>query len=137
MELAKSEQRYTSCYCEENVWYLVHSLQRVISQSPDWSAAGAVCHVVFVSNRRRIIPLWCQSAPGGGDEPCLWDYHVICTLSAGEGRWVYDLVRSGPRAAPCWDDLTASRVPPPRIPSSLSLAAGTPTFAKRCARKSS
>lgn len=137
MELAKAEQHYTSCYCEENVWHLARSLQDRTLQSPDWSAAGAACHVVFVSNRRRMIPLWRQSAHGDEDEPCLWDYHVFCTLSTDTERWVYDLVRSGPLGrgdgAPRKASLPAAgrrcRTPPSRFP-----AAGTHTCARHCAR---
>ncbi|XP_067387206.1 protein N-terminal glutamine amidohydrolase isoform X2 [Emydura macquarii macquarii] len=76
---------YTSCYCEENVWKLCEYI-RSHNQYPleDFYA-------VFISNERRMIPLWKQQS-GHGDEPVVWDYHVILLhVSSGDQNFIYDL----------------------------------------------
>ena len=71
-----SDCLYAACYCEENVWQLcrrledrlglVVSVQRV-ARCGDLTGVW----VVFVSNPRRSVPLWCQvggrwvAGPGG------------------------------------------------------------------------
>ncbi|KAF2349480.1 Protein N-terminal glutamine amidohydrolase alpha beta roll [Trinorchestia longiramus] len=52
---------YTQYYCEENVWQLCDSVRR---QRP---AELSRCHVVFISNEARCVPLWRQRA-GKTDE---------------------------------------------------------------------
>ncbi|XP_056153850.1 protein N-terminal glutamine amidohydrolase isoform X2 [Lampris incognitus] len=82
----KDDCVYTRCYCEENVWKLCEFISAQ-KQVP----AGEV-HVVFISNERRMIPLWKQKS-GQEDEPVIWDYHVI--LLHVSVRWgqsfIYDL----------------------------------------------
>ncbi|XP_030363145.1 protein N-terminal glutamine amidohydrolase isoform X1 [Strigops habroptila] len=76
---------YTSCYCEENVWKLceyIRSQDRYPTEE---------FYAVFISNDRRMIPLWKQKS-GHGDEPVVWDYHVILLhVSSGEQNFIYDL----------------------------------------------
>ncbi|XP_034748719.1 protein N-terminal glutamine amidohydrolase [Etheostoma cragini] len=61
---------YTSCYCEENVWKLCEFVRA------ERSAALDQLEVVFISNKTRTVPLWRQKS-GRGDQPVIWDYHVI------------------------------------------------------------
>nr|XP_048697598.1 protein N-terminal glutamine amidohydrolase isoform X4 [Caretta caretta] len=76
---------YTSCYCEENVWKLCEYI-RSYDQYP-----LEEFYAVFISNERRMIPLWKQQS-GCGDEPVVWDYHVILLhVSSGDQNFIYDL----------------------------------------------
>ncbi|KAM4685138.1 protein N-terminal glutamine amidohydrolase isoform 3-T5 [Amazona ochrocephala] len=76
---------YTSCYCEENVWKLCEYI-RSQDQYP-----LEEFYAVFISNDRRMIPLWKQKS-GHGDEPVVWDYHVILLhVSSREQNFIYDL----------------------------------------------
>ncbi|KAM7176208.1 protein N-terminal glutamine amidohydrolase [Macrochelys suwanniensis] len=76
---------YTSCYCEENVWKLCEYI-RSYNQYP-----LEEFYAVFISNERRMIPLWKQQS-GCGDEPVVWDYHVILLhVSSGDQNFIYDL----------------------------------------------
>ncbi|XP_006137547.2 protein N-terminal glutamine amidohydrolase [Pelodiscus sinensis] len=76
---------YTSCYCEENVWKLCEYI-RSYDQYP-----LEEFFAVFISNERRMIPLWKQQS-GRGDEPVIWDYHVVLLhLSSGDQNFIYDL----------------------------------------------
>ncbi|XP_056277852.1 protein N-terminal glutamine amidohydrolase [Pseudoliparis swirei] len=61
---------YTSCYCEENVWTLCESVRR------DRTAQLEDFFVVFISNEKRMVPLWKQKS-GRGEHPVVWDYHVV------------------------------------------------------------
>ncbi|NXS51246.1 NTAQ1 amidohydrolase, partial [Brachypteracias leptosomus] len=70
---------------EENVWKLCDYI-RSQDQYP-----LEEFYVVFISNDRRMIPLWKQKS-GHGDEPVVWDYHVILLhVSSGEQNFIYDL----------------------------------------------
>uniref|UniRef100_A0A8C9F0J8 Protein N-terminal glutamine amidohydrolase n=1 Tax=Pavo cristatus TaxID=9049 RepID=A0A8C9F0J8_PAVCR len=76
---------YTSCYCEENVWKLCEYIR-----SQDRYPLEEF-YAVFISNDRRMIPLWKQKS-GHGDEPVVWDYHVILLhVPGGEQNFIYDL----------------------------------------------
>ncbi|XP_064501646.1 protein N-terminal glutamine amidohydrolase isoform X1 [Pseudopipra pipra] len=76
---------YTSCYCEENVWKLCDYIR-----SQDRYPLEEF-YAVFISNDRRMIPLWKQKS-GHGDEPVVWDYHVILLhVPNGEQNFIYDL----------------------------------------------
>ena len=35
------------------------------------------CWVVFVSNKKRVVPLWRQKAGRDEEKLVIWDYHVI------------------------------------------------------------
>ncbi|KAJ8273121.1 hypothetical protein GJAV_G00097680 [Gymnothorax javanicus] len=82
---SRQECMYTSCYCEENVWKLC---EYVRTQNE-----GNLDHIyaVFISNERRMIPIWKQKS-SHGDQPVIWDYHVI-------------LLHQGPVAQSCIYDL--------------------------------
>ncbi|KAM4630780.1 protein N-terminal glutamine amidohydrolase isoform 2-T2 [Polymixia lowei] len=58
---------YTSCYCEENVWKLCEFIN-----AERQNLVGEV-YAVFISNERRMVPLWKQRS-GHGDEPVIWLY---------------------------------------------------------------
>lgn len=95
---------YTSCYCEENVWKLCDYIR-----SQDRYPLEEF-YAVFISNDRRMIPLWKQKS-GHGNDPVVWvllaaehstlnsqtvllqqDYHVILLhVSSGEQNFIYDL----------------------------------------------
>ncbi|CAN0188285.1 unnamed protein product, partial [Laminaria digitata] len=60
---------YTSHYCEENTLLLCRDL---IGPA---EATGVALYVVFISNRARQVPVWCQSLADSEYEPVLWDYH--------------------------------------------------------------
>ncbi|CAM5088540.1 unnamed protein product [Eretmochelys imbricata] len=69
---------YTSCYCEENVWKLCEYI-RSYDQYP-----LEEFYAVFISNERRMIPLWKQQS-GCGDEPVVWgEYQGTLTEGIGE-----------------------------------------------------
>ncbi|XP_069636096.1 protein N-terminal glutamine amidohydrolase isoform X2 [Haliaeetus albicilla] len=61
---------YTSCYCEENVWKLCDYI-RSQHQYP-----LEEFYAVFISNDRRMIPLWKQKS-GHGDEPVVWEQRTL------------------------------------------------------------
>ncbi|KAM9384289.1 protein N-terminal glutamine amidohydrolase [Pholidichthys leucotaenia] len=76
---------YTSCYCEENVWKLCEYI-RTEKTSP-----LEQLFVVFISNQNRMVPLWKQKS-GHGDQPVIWDYHVILLHAVPQADvLVYDL----------------------------------------------
>lgn len=72
---------YCACYCEENVWHLCQH-ERFADAEP---------HAVFISNRRRACPLYCQRSASNPGEPMLWDYHVVLFFKDGPNWNVWDL----------------------------------------------
>ena len=82
--LEKNKCVYTSCYCEENVWKLC---QKVFQEKPEHLTR---CKAVFLSNKRKAIPLWRQKA-GQDENFVMWDYHVIFLEETELGTRVYDL----------------------------------------------
>ncbi|XP_075616697.1 LOW QUALITY PROTEIN: protein N-terminal glutamine amidohydrolase-like [Balearica regulorum gibbericeps] len=79
---------------EENVWKLCDYI-RSQDQYP-----LEEFYAVFIANDRRMIPLWKQKS-GHGDEPVVWDYHVILLhVSGGEQNFVYDLDTALPFPCP-------------------------------------
>ncbi|XP_015229869.1 PREDICTED: protein N-terminal glutamine amidohydrolase [Cyprinodon variegatus] len=76
---------YTSCYCEENVWKLCEFFRT------EKTAPLEQLFVVFISNDKRVIPLWKQKS-GHGDHPVFWDYHVVLLqVHPQSDSLVYDL----------------------------------------------
>lgn len=48
-------------------------------------------YAVFISNERKKIPIWKQKS-SRGDEPVIWDYHVILLHASKQGpSFIYDL----------------------------------------------
>jgi len=77
---------YAACYCEENVWKICHQLKQNSAQELDkvWA--------VFISNKKRVVPLWKQKAGRDEEKLVIWDYHVITLYRPEEARTlVYDL----------------------------------------------
>jgi hypothetical protein len=85
---------YTAFYCEENIWRLDRS--PVVAHLTRW--------VVFISNARRAVPTWSMRASGQGDEPVVWDYHVVLLTHGESGHEVWDLDfnHGAPVAAEQW-----------------------------------
>ena len=86
----KTDQTYTSCYCEENVWKLCEKIQNTMGLNGLLREEKAFA--VFISNDNRTIPLWHQSS---GDETkeglVIWDYHVILVIKENPKSMVFDL----------------------------------------------
>jgi hypothetical protein len=80
-----SQCSYAACYCEENVYK--------ICQSVSQSAASELdkCYAVFVSNKKRVVPLWRQKAGRDEEKLVIWDYHVILLYRPDDRTLVYDL----------------------------------------------
>ncbi|CAG0883822.1 unnamed protein product [Cyprideis torosa] len=68
---SREQCRYTSNYCEENVWHLCDHIHQN-GTSSDLSSSFAV----FISNAIKAVPLWMQKA-AITREYVIWDYHVI------------------------------------------------------------
>ena len=87
----KMEAIYTSCYCEENVYFLAHRYLENIGNLDD-------VYVVVISNDDKKIPVWHQGPAG---KMVIWDYHVILvhandTFDGPAKVNVYDLDTSLP-----------------------------------------
>lgn len=91
---------YTSCYCEENIWHLCQRIKRHV---PDQFESG--CHVVFISNPKRVIPLWAQKVSKREDGLVFWDYHVVLIqVQVEDGSvFVFDLDTALPFPCPLAD----------------------------------
>uniref|UniRef100_F7BBK6 Protein N-terminal glutamine amidohydrolase n=2 Tax=Equus TaxID=9789 RepID=F7BBK6_HORSE len=71
--------------CEENIWKLCEYIKNH-DQYP-----LEECYAVFISNERKMIPIWKQQARPG-DGPVIWDYHVVLLhVSSGGQSFIYDL----------------------------------------------
>ncbi|CAM9559045.1 unnamed protein product [Choristocarpus tenellus] len=75
---------YTSHYCEENVIRLCKTIAEGKSINLD------NLYIVFISNRKKQVPLWCQRLSGNDREPVLWDYHVVLVAIHDGTFWIYD-----------------------------------------------
>ncbi|KIY66302.1 hypothetical protein CYLTODRAFT_398990 [Cylindrobasidium torrendii FP15055 ss-10] len=69
---------YTSCYCEENIYFLAKSF------------IDHETYVVFVSNENKTVAIWNQKRARSPDIPVVWDYHVILVLKTANSSWIYD-----------------------------------------------
>ncbi|KAL8181717.1 UNVERIFIED_CONTAM: Protein N-terminal glutamine amidohydrolase, partial [Gekko kuhli] len=70
---------------EENVWKLCEHI-RSQSRYP-----LEEFYAVFISNERRMVPLWKQKSRCGS-QPVIWDYHVVLLhVSSGNQNFIYDL----------------------------------------------
>lgn len=81
---AKDDCIYTPCYCEENVYKLCERLQETSS------SVVQNCHVVFVSNETKKVPLWHQKAGYNSVGLVVWDYHVFLVYDQPQESLVYD-----------------------------------------------
>jgi hypothetical protein len=78
-----SPDEYQSCYCEENIYKLLHrKSSEFINFLPSTSAAGegeqSSLYAVFVSSPCKMTPIWCQRCMVlTPNEPVLWDYHAV------------------------------------------------------------
>ncbi|KAL6456957.1 hypothetical protein MHYP_G00339200 [Metynnis hypsauchen] len=90
----RGECVYTSCYCEENVWKLCEYIKDQQTCPTD------EVYAVFISNERRTIPIWKQKS-SRGDEPVIWDYHVVLLHLNKQGQgFIYDLDTTLPFPCP-------------------------------------
>jgi len=81
-----SQCSYAACYCEENVYKICQSLAE--TSRAELGKAWAV----FVSNKKRVVPLWRQKAGRDEEKLVIWDYHVILIYRPDTDRTlVYDL----------------------------------------------
>jgi hypothetical protein len=76
---------YTPCYCEETVWKLCDSIRKDFPSELDY------CHVAFISNPKRMVPMWRQKSGKNEEKLALWDYHVILLYNPDERCVVYDM----------------------------------------------
>ncbi|XP_040149622.1 protein N-terminal glutamine amidohydrolase isoform X2 [Ictidomys tridecemlineatus] len=76
---------YSSCYCEENIWKLCEYIKNH-NQYP-----LEECYAVFISNERKMIPIWKQQArPGNG--PVIWEFNPAA-----------ELLSCSPSVEPSWE----------------------------------
>lgn len=81
-----SQCSYAACYCEENVYKICQSL----ADTSDTELGKA--WAVFVSNKKRVVPLWRQKAGRDEEKLVIWDYHVILIYRPDTDKTlVYDL----------------------------------------------
>jgi len=98
--LDRSSLPYTSCYCEENAYFVAERLEGLLAEG------GRRVFVVFLSTADRRLPLFFQRAGGPAGSPGLvvWDYHVIAmTVGGGAPGAVWDLDSTLPFPCPAAD----------------------------------
>ncbi|XP_047344462.1 protein N-terminal glutamine amidohydrolase-like [Vespa velutina] len=83
-------------YREENVWKLCQDV------ATKHGSELQHCHVAFISNSRRSVPLWRQRAGKDEDKLVVWDYHVILIYAPDERAVVYDLDSALPYPTHFW-----------------------------------
>jgi len=77
---------YAECYCEENVYKICEHVRDNAKSELD------KCTAVFLSNKKRVVPLWRQKAGRDEEKLVLWDYHAIFLYKPDDSRTlVYDL----------------------------------------------
>ncbi|KAG1906005.1 N-terminal glutamine amidase-domain-containing protein [Suillus fuscotomentosus] len=91
---------YTSCYCEENIYFLVHRFLEQAQVKATWDIFA-----VIVSNATKTVALWSQLKAPAANTAVIWDYHAVLvlrsrleshrgllntTLSIEEETWIYD-----------------------------------------------
>lgn len=81
-ELRRADFRYTPYFCEENIWWLVHSLRDggfEIEQARVWLITNP-SHSVVLLNQNSVRP----------GKPTVWDYHVILQIDLDGSPSVLD-----------------------------------------------
>ncbi|KAG0705014.1 N-terminal glutamine amidase-domain-containing protein [Suillus ampliporus] len=91
---------YTSCYCEENIYFLVHRFLEQAEVKATWDISA-----VFISNATKTVALWSQLKAPAANTAVIWDYHVVLVLRSRSGSqcrllntspsieeetWIYD-----------------------------------------------
>ncbi|KAG1768295.1 N-terminal glutamine amidase-domain-containing protein [Suillus occidentalis] len=91
---------YTSCYCEENIYFLVRRFLEQAQVKDTWDIS-----VVIVSNATKTVALWSQLKAPAANTAVIWDYHAVLVLrsrlgsrcrlfnttpSIEEETWIYD-----------------------------------------------
>lgn len=71
---SKAECLYTSCYCEENIWWLCKHVKK---RAPNHLSRLSV---LFISNPNKSVPIWEQKSQTNSEYPVVWDYHVVLML---------------------------------------------------------
>jgi hypothetical protein len=94
---------YTSRYCEENIILLCETFQSYCSprtcpscgqSEGNGEGARLESFAVFISNERKQVPLWHQSASCSSENPILWDYHgENCSSSTAIARLADPILR--------------------------------------------
>lgn len=79
------ECSYSACFCEENVWKLADHVRHTAPNEL------VKTFVVFVSNRKQVVPLWRQRAGRDEEKLVIWDYHVVLVYKPDERCLVFDL----------------------------------------------
>ncbi|TRY73478.1 hypothetical protein TCAL_11818 [Tigriopus californicus] len=77
---------YAPCFCEENVWMVADHARRNSSPSEMQK-----CFVIFVSNKKQVVPLWRQKAGKDEEKLVIWDYHVLFIYKPDQRCLVFDL----------------------------------------------
>lgn len=101
----KSDCVYTSCYCEENVWFLC---QRALTHKQSHPSCAWSFFAVFISNPTESVVLWKQQSSSAPANMTVWDYHVILVAknSQTHASLVFDLdtTLDFPCSASCYLD---------------------------------
>lgn len=80
-----AECSYAACFCEENVWKLC---DHVRTAAPNELPKA---FVIFVSNKKQVVPLWRQRAGRDEEKLVIWDYHVLFLYKPDDRCLVFDL----------------------------------------------
>ncbi|XP_043288799.1 protein N-terminal glutamine amidohydrolase-like [Venturia canescens] len=83
-------------YSEENVWKLCQDV------ATRHASELQHCHVAFISNPGRSVPLWRQRAGKDEHKLVVWDYHVILIYAPDDRAVVYDLDSALPFPTHFW-----------------------------------
>ncbi|KAG1756482.1 N-terminal glutamine amidase-domain-containing protein [Suillus paluster] len=113
---------YTSCYCEENIYFLVHRFLEQAQVKATWDIFA-----VFISNATKTVALWGQQKAPAASIAVIWDYHVILVLRSrsgsqyrllntspsliGEETWIYDF-DSNLEIPSRWEEYVEQTFPP-------------------------
>ncbi|OAX39195.1 hypothetical protein K503DRAFT_690155 [Rhizopogon vinicolor AM-OR11-026] len=115
------DSAYTPCYCEENIYLLVHRFLEQSETRDIWDIS-----VVFISNVTKTVALWSQLKASAPSAAVIWDYHVVLVLrslsgsqhrlpntspSIEEETWIYDF-DSILEMPSCWEEYVKKTFPP-------------------------
>ncbi len=107
--IERTEARYTSFYCEENIWHLCQH-PRVVGEDR---------HVLWMTNAQRRCAFRSQRSAKSNGEIVLWDYHVVLLTRAATWLvWDLDSVLAFP--VPLGDYLDATFGPTGATPHPLA-----------------